>query len=344
VTILQRQTYLVYSPTSEQSLTISRFLRRYRRGAELFGVTLHDEYETSLRGVYDRIVSVSEIDSARTGMIQIPTGAKSTRLLLQNRNVVLGSVTLTQDALRVYDKAWIIAMASDVGIPTPITWQSLTDVTSYPLFYKQNQEWGGGARGIAKNEREVPFTGRDTLIFQELLISQGTYGVSFLAEQGRLLTHYVHFERESIPKEGGSAVIVEEFSDRRLLEYTQRLIQALDYSGWGLVEYKYCPRRKNFVFMEVNAKFWASCEFAFRNNPLFLKLLFDIDSKETPVQRMVFVERAIARGIPFLISHLHIFVNGSDLQVYPGWMRRSTGVVLPQAVRRSIKRLKSRLF
>jgi len=335
--------FCILSPWLDQSLTIASFLKSYFPMSTILGVTLNGEMSETGYGIYKRVISVNDFDFESTDTIVVPTGARSTRLALQRGDVTLGSITLTQNALRVYDKAWIIAVASSIGIPTPLTWQDLADVTSYPLFYKQSQEWGGGARGIAKDESNVPLIDRDKLIFQEFIASQGTYGVSFLAEHGRILTSYTHYERESLPREGGSAVIIENFSDSRLLDYTQRLLRLLDYSGWGLVEYKYCPRRKDFVFMEVNAKFWASCEFAFRNNPMFLKLLFDIDSKETPVQRMVFIERAIARGIPFFVRHLHVFFSGSALQVYPGWIFRAMRATLPPTVRQNLKQLKSRL-
>lgn len=335
------KTYLIYSPFLDQAITIVTFLRRYHLGIEIFGVTLGNEYGVGLRGVYHQIVPVSWVNSVKTNITHIPTGAESTRLLLQKGDITLGSVTLAQSALRVYDKVWLINFASDAGIPTPLTWRTLDEVTSYPLFYKQSQEKGGGARGIAKDESDVPLVGRENLIFQEFIATSGTYGVCFLAEHGRLLTSYVHYERESFPKEGGSAITIEEFSDRRLLDYTQRLLQSLDYSGWGLAEYKYCPRREDFVFMEVNAKFWASCEFAFRNHPMFLKLLFEIDSKEKPVKRMVFIERSLARGIPFFMGHLPTYFNGSMLKVYPGWPIRIVRSFLPPIVRRGLKYLRA---
>jgi len=334
------RTILIFSPGSAQALTIAYLLQRYLPDASIHGVELPNEQHIRQTVFYDSIVPLDQLGSIRKSSLLIPTGAKSTRLILQSGDAPLGLVTLTQNALRVYDKIWTLAIASDIGIPIPVTWQNLANVTSYPLFYKQSQEWGGGARGIAKHEGDIPLTVRDTLIFQELITGQGTYGVGFLANHGRILTSYVHFERESYPKEGGSAVIIETFSDRRLLDYTQRLILALEYSGWGLVEYKYCPRREDFVFMEVNAKFWASCEFAFRNDPKFLKLLFDIDSKETPVKRMVFVDRAFARGLPFVISHFHT-LHGSALKFYPGWLYRKTVALLPSFVRRCRKWMKS---
>jgi hypothetical protein len=45
--------------------------------------------------------------------------------------------------------------------------------------------------------------------------------------------------------------------------------------------------------MEINAKFWASIEFTFLNNPLFLKLLFDIDEKQRDIKKAVFIHRVI---------------------------------------------------
>lgn len=334
--------FYILSPLLDQSLTIASLLRKYFRTSTITGITLDSESFRSCYGIYNNTISVNDFDIERTDANLIPTGAKSTKLLLQHKDITLGSVTLTANALRVYDKAWIIAVASDVGIPTPLTWRNLAEVTSYPLFYKQSQEKGGGARGIAKDESDVPLVGRENLIFQEFIATHGTYGVCFLAEHGRVLTSYVHYERESFPKEGGSAVIIEDFSDRRLLDYTQRLLQSLDYSGWGLAEYKYCPRREDFVFMEINAKFWASCEFAFKNNPMFLKLLFDIDSKEKSVKRMVFIERALARGIPFFMGHLPTYFGGA-LKVYPGWPIRVVGSFLPPTVRRGLKYLRAGL-
>jgi len=184
----------------------------------------------------------------------------------------------------------------------------------------------------------VPVLGRESLIFQEFIESQGTYGVCFLADQGRLFATNTHFERESIPKEGGSAVIIERFNDDRLLRHTKRLIDSLNYSGWGLAEFKYCPRRDDYVFMEINAKFWASCEFAFVNEPLFLKLLFDIESREIAVERMVFVDRALSRGLPFVLKHLPYLFRGTMLRAYSGWFKSMVAGVIPRNLRKPLKR------
>ena len=72
----------------------------------------------------------------------------------------------------------------------------------------------------------------------------------------------------------------------------------LKYSGWGLIEFKYCPKRKDYVFMEVNAKFWASIEFTLINNPAFFFKLFGIQYEiKKPVNCIIFLDRLAHYGI-----------------------------------------------
>ncbi len=49
--------------------------------------------------------------------------------------------------------------------------------------------------------------------------------------------------------------------------YAERLPRARDFSGWSLTEFKYCPPKDDLMFMEFNAKLWASCEFTFLDDP-----------------------------------------------------------------------------
>lgn len=339
---MSSQSFYILSPGSDQALAIAKWLRKYRPGDDVIAVTADGKKHTALHGLYHRSVPITLMPAIGPGAVRVPTGATSTQDLLKSGGVTIGQVTLGREALKVSDKQWAISSAAEAGLHTPTTWRHLTEANGFPLFYKQSHEHGGGDRGTARAERDVPVVGRDKLIFQELIKGDGTYGVAVLAMDGNLLAHCMHFERESLPKEGGSAVIIEAFEDGRLLDHTRRLIDALRYSGWGLVEYKYCPHRQDFVFMEVNAKFWASCDFTFRNNPMFVRALFDIDSLERPVRRMVFLERAMARGLPFIINHFRELVSGSAIQCRPGWLRREIAATLPTWLRRWLVRIVSR--
>jgi hypothetical protein len=332
------KTAFIFSPAGSQAITIARLLRHYLPEVTVVGVTLAGEAGISRSEIYHSVIPTSQFDHEKANGVVIPTGAKSTRFLLEQGDVSIGLAVLRQLALQVYDKQWIIAKATRAGIPTPATWENLADVTEYPLFYKERYEQGGGRRGIARSSADVPVDVQDDLIFQEVVTGRGTYGVGFLAEQGRLLASCTHFERESVPPAGGSAVIIETCRDLRPLQYTQQLIKFINYSGWGLAEFKYNPQRDEFLFMEINAKFWASCEFSFRNEPLFLKLLFCIDAKEKPVQRLIYLDRAFTRGILFILTNIRYFV-GSELYTYPGWLRRAVIAQVPVTMRQGLKGL-----
>lgn len=111
-----------------------------------------------------------------------------------------------------------------------------------------------------------------------------------------MLTSFIQKELLSYPRPGGSGVVLTTIDDPRLIEYAERIIRRLNFSGWGLIEFKYCPKRDDYVFMEVNAKFWASIELAFMNNSVFLKELFDIDYAESNVSNVIFMDRLAKYG------------------------------------------------
>lgn len=313
--------YFLHSASLEQSIVIKKIINKYLPECEVVSQVIEENYEHDKNLEY----------------IHIPTGAASTEKLLQYRDITLGEITLASSSLRVFNKNWLLEQCLKSGGKVPTTWLQVGKITSYPIFYKQRYEQGGGERGVAFSPQDIPKKSLKSLIFQELIVSDGTYGVSFLADKGRLLVSHSHFESESLPKNGGSAVIIECFDDKRLFRHTEKLIKMIEYSGWGLAEYKYCPKRKDYVLMEINAKFWASCELAFVNEPLFLKKLFSIDSKEKPIKKMIFVDRALQRGILFIIKKVIFSSSNTKLRLYSGWLTRLLISMIPSGMYKKIK-------
>ena len=131
---------------------------------------------------------------------------------------------------------------------------------------------------------------------------------------------------------------VERFADRRLIELTEKLLRATDYSGWGLAEFKYCPRRSDYVLMEINAKFWASCEFAFVNEPKFAKLLFGIDMAKVDVPKMVFFHRFVARGPIFMMRNVVLLVSARTVN-YGNVFRLFALSLVPDRLLKHLKRI-----
>src|SRR5690606_40910508 len=121
---------------------------------------------------------------------------------------------------------------------------------------------------------------------------------------GEIKVMYTHFEEASIPITGGSAVSIRSFTDSRLETHTKNIIKKINYSGWGLAEYKYCERRNDYVFMEINAKFWASCQLAFDNEPKFSALLLNIIKPAENNDRILFLNRFLRNVLLLFISNL----------------------------------------
>lgn len=187
-------------------------------------------------------------------------------------------------SLCVYKEA-TLNIASKLGIPIPksMVINSLhlykNAKIEFPVFIKSYREsGGGGVKGVAYNFKEYEklcvkiFNFGDKPIVQEFIDSPYTFGVGFFAERGEMRQCFIHKEIYSIPPQGGSGILLENFYDQKLLTYTERLLNHLKYSGIGLAEYKFCSKRKDYVLMEINSKFWASIAFALYCNPNILSV------------------------------------------------------------------------
>jgi hypothetical protein len=226
-------------------------------------------------------------------------------LLQWKKEVVIGDVHFLQDNLKWYDKSWTLQRAREVGFPVPTTWERYEDIPSgdIEIFFKPRSEGDKGTRSWVSGKRRIPAYARGSrYLFQERIRSQGTYGFGFLASEGRTIASHQHFERFSMPKDGGSAAVIMSAHEERLEELCSRLIGAALYNGWGLIEAKWCPNRSDFVLMELNAKLWASLEFAFRREPAFLRSLFHFEAPRETLDGLVWPSRLIRSGARNLLA------------------------------------------
>ncbi|KAA0918899.1 hypothetical protein [Dietzia sp. ANT_WB102] len=176
------------------------------------------------------------------------------------------------------DKREILALAESVGVPVPAQYtrdELSSGLVAFPVFYKEQHEQGGGRRGVARKVADIPTNGDDLLI-EEFIETQGTYGLGFFARDGVICSSVAHFERLSSPNTGGSAVVLERFSDPRLEELTAKLLSKISYSGWGLAEFKRSAKDDDYVLMEINGKLWASSEYSWLASPDLLQTCFGL--------------------------------------------------------------------
>ncbi len=263
-------------------------------------------------GNFELYYDKREYDKKKKYDIVIPCGAVSTSVyFMAHGELKIGQMEFSENNFITYDKIKTLEIVERIGVPIPKTYTRKEDLDFFPIFYKSLREDTYRERGIIRNEDDLKKIKSKTVFFQEFIPTFGTYSVGFLADRGKIITSFRQKEIISVPYHGGSAVVLEKYEDPRLLEYTERIIKEIGYSGWGLAEYKYSDRRDDFVFMEINAKFWASIEFTFLNNPLFLKLLFDIDKKPRNIKKAVFINRVIQSDFKIVVKRIlpHLFTS-----------------------------------
>jgi hypothetical protein len=332
----------ILSPWDTRAQALVRLLKGADCRDTVVGVQLAGEPRIWSRGPFDAVINMNRMEPTRDGDVIVPTGAHSTEWFLTRADCRVGAIVHSRASLKVFDKAWLLSQAVQVGIPIPVTWTSADDigVDDLPLFYKAAYERESGIRGLVRQAHDLPSVPAGPLIFQEYIDSSGTYGVGFLAKNGEVLVSYSHYESSSNPSTGGGGIILEPCEDKRLLEYTERLVGHLGYSGWGLAEFKYCPKRMDYVLMEINAKFWGSCELAFRNEPKFLLSLFGLTTEPQGIERMILFNGALARGPRYLTRHRRELVSSRRIH-YRGWGRALVIGILPKRCRRGLVTVRS---
>ncbi|QMU61427.1 MAG: hypothetical protein GKR92_06855 [Gammaproteobacteria bacterium] len=101
-------------------------------------------------------------------------------------------------------------------------------------------------------------------------------GIEFIAKDGIPLYMFQH-ERVHEPLEGGGSSYRKSVAvDARLAQYSSQIIQKLDYSGVGMVEFKMSPDRASFIFIEINGRFWGSLPLAVAAGANFPLWLFEM--------------------------------------------------------------------
>lgn len=287
-----KRDFIILDSQISQGLSLVRHLKYTNQN-----VTLIKDF-SSLQNQSSEEFCKFILNALNEGKHVIPTGIKSTEWLLKQVPVIyFHKHQFHAENLRVCNKSWLLNLAESLNVPIPITYNSLEEVQSnFPVFYKSKIE--GVCKGVGiLQEKPVDTFPKENFIFQEVIQNEKTYGVSFLANRGVISSVAMHCERLSNPILGGSAAIIEKFYDEKLLNYTERLIKALEYTGWGLAEYKFCRTRGDYVLMEINSKFWASLEFTLRSYPHFSQALFGKPTLFTKRQTFVYMDRLFLSSI-----------------------------------------------
>lgn len=181
---------------------------------------------------------------------------------------------------RVLDKSVTLATAASCGVPVPVSVaiESVSDLEHaltqllFPVIAKP----GDKGRKTVHQFKTRTFTSAaelrgvfaeqprfgEGLLFQTYHAGHGV-GIELLMANGNVVASFQHRRLSENPPSGGVAVVaVAEAVDPVLLGYSVRLLQALEWNGVAMVEFRHDRATGEAVLMEVNGRFWGSLPLA----------------------------------------------------------------------------------
>jgi predicted ATP-grasp superfamily ATP-dependent carboligase len=191
-----------------------------------------------------------------------------------------------------------LAEALDVPIPKGIGINSLEEMhtslpeLTYPVVIKPSRSIGskdGGAShlqvsyafepvGLVANCTHALLFGG--VVLQEYFEGSGV-GIELIARHGEIIYAFQHRRLHEVPLTGGgSSLRLSEAVNPDLLEASRKLIEALNWNGVAMVEFKLNTETGEFCLMEINGRFWGSLPLANAAGADFPSMLLDLELED----------------------------------------------------------------
>lgn len=191
---------------------------------------------------------------------------------------------------KVLDKEQTLALASSLGISTPISYEGASLLRANPqllaaLPYPFVLKWPDpnriqrllSASQIAFLKAEYCCNPAELVRALERYVPIGQYpliqqyapgyglGQMILMQRGEPVLQFQHRRLHEWPPEGGVSTLCEALpvgEHAALMEKSVALLRAMGWEGPAMVEYRYDPASSQALLMEVNGRFWGSLPLA----------------------------------------------------------------------------------
>jgi predicted ATP-grasp superfamily ATP-dependent carboligase len=274
------------------------------------------------------------------GFLRAESFRKDCRLLLPITDISMQLAAQTRESLapavraalpneeqvrRVQDKGHVLELAKQLNIACPTT-HFLDDGSSvyelaqrirYPAVLKPRisrfQTSEGWVRGTVEYAQDpddlvkkyqasharIPYP-----LIQERIEGEGR-GVFLLLWNGKLKAAFCHRRLLEKPPSGGVSVLCESIPlDEHLVKQSLLLLNAMDWHGPAMVEFKLDRQNGQANLMEVNGRFWGSLQLAIDAGVNFPVLLYRLASGEDPTPQFEYTAGMKSRWLIGYLDHL----------------------------------------
>lgn len=170
------------------------------------------------------------------------------------------------------NKVKMTELAGKIGVPAPRSFapaspdeinSGLCELT-FPIVIKPRKESPGHPPvRYARNRGELQkllagesFSESEAPLLQEFILGRGC-GFFATYQKGVCKRVFMHRRVREYPASGGVSSCAESFYDPKLEAYGRRMLDALEWHGVAMVEFRQDSRDGDYKLMEVNPKFWG---------------------------------------------------------------------------------------
>lgn len=270
-------------------------------------------------------------------------------------SVVLAPLPATQVLAVAFDKRATLDLADRLGVRAPKTvvvhdlddLDDLRDQIPYPAVIKPRRSEFVTADGrvLAGGPVEYcPGPGRLREMYgavhartpypliQEFIPGEG-FGVSVLYDRGRLRALFAHRRLRMVrPTGSGSSLRESIVPPPDMVAPAQRLLEALEWHGVAMVEFKRDDRDGSAVLMEINGRFWNSLPLAVASGVDFPFLIYRLATEGSCPERLDYRVGVRGRWLAGDLQHLAEVMRGRPSTwsgPYPGRWRSLVDFVKP---------------
>jgi len=225
-----------------------------------------------LRGYTDVLLELAERPDVRT---IVPLREYDIYVLAKYRDRFAAEIATpwpSFETLRTaQDRHRLIDIANDVGVSAPESeWLTEWDDWTEPRVIKPRHSIFVDEEQASVSEVEFTAPGTppdiDTVIsrmghepiVQEMIPDGGEYGFFALFDEGTPIATFQHRRVRSYKYCGGASVFRKSVQLEPLERAGLAMLEALDWHGPAMVEFKRDPRTGSFTLLEINPRFWGS--------------------------------------------------------------------------------------
>jgi predicted ATP-grasp superfamily ATP-dependent carboligase len=270
-------------------------------------------------------------------------------------SVVLAPLPATPALAVAFDKRATLDLADRLGVRAPKTvvvrdldeLDDLRDQITYPAVIKPRRSEFVTADGrvtaggpveycpapdrlrdlYARVHADAPYP-----LIQEFIPGEG-YGVSVLYDRGRLRALFAHRRLRMVRPTGSGSSLRESIAPPAdMIDPARRLLEALEWHGVAMVEFKRDARDGSAVLMEINGRFWNSLPLAVASGVDFPFLIYRLATEGACPERLDYRVGVHGRWLAGDLRHLAAVLHGRPAGwsgPYPGRWRSLVDFVRP---------------